>query len=859
MEWKTIGIIGIVLASVIASLIVTTDEAQGFSVDVSGSPPSHTFSGCEPLAQVNVSGSFPVSLSAIESIVVRSGAIFAGGAGGILSMIDIRSGSWRNTSTGSDINSIAILLDGRAITVAGADGKLRVYDTASLVLVKTLSHGATNVWALASSNDTIVSGGGDRRIIFWNITTGAEELEVKASSSVRALSIQGDGKVAVGLYNGDVSVIDPVSHNLTRLYAHTSVVRAVAWSGNGSMLASVSSDKTFKIWRADGNITTVNAASSGVYGVAWSGDEVITAATDEHVKAWSANGSMLRDFKLGASVHTVSAEGSRFAAGDIKGKVTLFSDTASPVLLSGSVIDALTNSTSIRFQGVFSECVTVGNVSVSPVGWLENSTVATSEQAFSGSIRLRSEAPDGTYDITLNDVRDRSNNSASNLAVGEFVLDRTRPYVINLTQSHQSPLPIGIVRFAATFSKRMVGNTTVELVHNGTVHEPISLNWSSDGLTFQSSFEFTPQMESGEYELRVRGGKDIAGNAMVPFNATLAYDSEPPVAEAGADVAIERGDSMTLDASNSTGASRFAWSIRGRSYPGKVIVHKFSFPGLYNVTLTAYDDAGNTGIDHVMVHVLDADPPNMSVDNPKKLTNGDAVIIRYNISDDGGVASVEVRCESNVSKPENETKDYSGRTVADDLAKLPLSMDGAYTMTVKACDVSGNCNSTVPFGIVRDSTPPQLVSHTPDIAASTDVKVTLAFTEPVNISGVACSKGALPTLISNHGIKVDIGLRNLTYGENYTLFINGSDEAGNGFSESVSFETQGDASEIIAPAVGFFCTGFSAGFLIVVICLRRRGRKPKKIKSIARPASKETEGQKDEVELAIQELCGSSL
>jgi len=365
MEWKTIWIIGIGLMALLGSAM-GMDDARGASIAGSGLPPSYIFSGCDTLAQVNASGSIIVSASSIDSLAMRSGKLFAGGSNGVLSVIDIESKTWENVTTSSSINSIAVLPNGKNIAVGGSDGVVRVLDIASLALVRTLAHGATNVWSVTAYGDHLVSGGGDKRIVSWNASTGAQELDVKASSSVRALAVGSNGTIAVGLYNGEISLLNPVSRNLTKLYSHTSITRSLAWSDDGSMLASVSSDKTLKIWGQNGSVVTVNAGTSGVYGVAWSGEHIITAGTDEHVRVWSANGSKERDFKIGSSVHSLASEGSSFAAGDLKGRVTLFSDTEPPSLVSSNAQYSNTNSTSIDFNGAFDECVSVDGASVSP-------------------------------------------------------------------------------------------------------------------------------------------------------------------------------------------------------------------------------------------------------------------------------------------------------------------------------------------------------------------------------------------------------------------------------------------------------------------------------------------------------------
>jgi WD40 repeat protein len=765
--------------------------------------------------------------------------------------MDLESKTIENVTIGSSISSLALSQNGKFIVAGVSNGTIWTLDTSSLAIVRTMYHGSTGVWSIAAHNDMIISGGGDRRIVFWNASTGAQELEVKASSSVRAISIRNDGAVAVGLYNGEISLIDPVSHNLTKLYAHTSIVRALAWSDDGSRLASVSSDKTLKVLGQNGSVDTFVAGTSGIFGVAWSGENIITAGTDEHVRIWSSNGSLMRDFKTGASVHSVSSDGPIIASGDIRGNVKLLSDTIPPSLLSSSLGNESTNSTLVPLSGRFSECATAGGVSVSPAGWLEGFDLSSSNGTFNGALELKGSAPDGTYAVTLNDVRDLSNNLVKEIGIGDFTLDRTDPRVITLTQSHPSPVPPGKLELVAGFSERMTGNINVTLGHNGSNYDVVSLNMSGDGLSLRLTLTLTKGMPGGEYTIQLSEGRDVAGNVMHAFGSTFAYDPEPPMAEAGSDITINAGESATLDASNSTGAIRFVWSIRGREYQGKVIEHRFCVPGRYPVFLTAFDAAGNSDRDNLTVYVIDDDLPNMSVERPKKLTNTSKLIIKYNITDVGGVSLVDVTGESAVAQPTTEHKPYPDEPYVDDQAEIPLPKDGSYNVTVKACDGAGNCNLTGPFETLRDSTPPALLSYSPGVASSSDIELILSFSEQVNVSNLRCSGGAMPIVLANGGDEIRIELRDLTRGENYTLDLRAQDAAGNALFTNISFRVMVDASDFFGPSVGFFCAGFTSAFLLATFAMKRQKTQVRMLKKKVLDRERPVEPVKDDIEGVI--------
>jgi WD40 repeat protein len=114
--------------------------------------------------------------------------------------------------------------------------------------------GHTNeVQAIAITPDgkTLVSGGNDKTIKLWDLTTGKERATLRGHRAfVESLAISPDGKtLASGGRDQKIKLWDLATcKELTTLEGHTGGVRSLAFRPDGKLLASGSDDETIKLW-----------------------------------------------------------------------------------------------------------------------------------------------------------------------------------------------------------------------------------------------------------------------------------------------------------------------------------------------------------------------------------------------------------------------------------------------------------------------------------------------------------------------------------------------------------------------------------------------------------------------------------
>ncbi len=179
-----------------------------------------------------------------------------------------------------------------------------------------------------------------------------------------------------------------------------------------------------------------------------------------------------------------------------------------------------------------------------------------------------------------------------------------------------------------TLSKFIAYTNNPQFVVSGTTENDLKvLIYNNDNLAYTGYanaagiFMMKITLENGTNSINAHA-IDTAGNFGNNSTAQIVIlDLEPPSASAGPDVDILRGNSTTFDGSSSTdnwGIDNYTWTFDYQSNSialyGQVVSFQFNATGIYEVTLTVEDLAGNTDTDMLWVVVpaeddIDLEPP----------------------------------------------------------------------------------------------------------------------------------------------------------------------------------------------------------------------------------------------------------
>ncbi len=214
------------------------------------------------------------------------------GPGGKICLVSMTDGSLRVVDGLAAGGAMAFSPDGARFVVGGADGRVRVFDTASGGLLASLREGEVGgarlpVWtqdgravavvynagftmlystkapppepglgaeppgvltslALSPDGETIIVGGIDGRLRFHDRRSGTERLSVRAhESQILTVAYAPDGRVATGGTDGQVRLWSPEGRHQQTLAGPSSMVTAVSFAGSGRL---VSAGTGFHVW-----------------------------------------------------------------------------------------------------------------------------------------------------------------------------------------------------------------------------------------------------------------------------------------------------------------------------------------------------------------------------------------------------------------------------------------------------------------------------------------------------------------------------------------------------------------------------------------------------------------------------------
>src|SRR5579859_2874461 len=315
-----------VIAGLLA-LTLTALAAAGIAIRnaVSGER-QHAIALSRQLAaeSLNIDGTDPVIA---RQLAVAAWAVFPTGeaASALTTLLAEQQQQGMLPADPSTVSGVAFSPHGTLLASAGADGMVRLWNTATdrpvgQPLRASASNGVAGV-AFGPDGTMLASAGGDGYVRLWNLATDrlvGQPLRASASNGVAGVAFSPDGTVLASAGgDGTVRVWNLVTGRPggRTLQAGTGQlgygVTGVAFSPDGTMLGSADGDGTVQVWdTATGQpirapLQTGTGSIGGVFGVAFSPDGTMLAggAADGNVWLWNPfTGQPIR-----APIHASSA------------------------------------------------------------------------------------------------------------------------------------------------------------------------------------------------------------------------------------------------------------------------------------------------------------------------------------------------------------------------------------------------------------------------------------------------------------------------------------------------------------------------------------------------------------------------
>ena len=225
--------------------------------------------------------------------------------------------------------------DGDSLIVGAADGKVRIWDTASRSTVATteIAHrGAIDSAALSADGSRFVTLGSDEALRVWDIDRRPPVARSIGDPSVPllALAVSDDGSQAVtGDDDGAVRLWNLRTGTPTTIAGGGEAVRSVALNRDGSRIAGGSADGVVQIWRRDGTaIARVTGHQGEVTGLVFADNgSLVSGGVDGTIRFWTADGRVDGDLPgpdRSVTRVSLSADGKRIAAAGRNGTVRIW-------------------------------------------------------------------------------------------------------------------------------------------------------------------------------------------------------------------------------------------------------------------------------------------------------------------------------------------------------------------------------------------------------------------------------------------------------------------------------------------------------------------------------------------------------
>ena len=138
------------------------------------------------------------------------------------------------------------------LAVCGSGGEIRLFSTFDWELQHVLREHTLAVKSMKWTSDgsTLISGGRDRRILFWDTGSWQPRLDFVAHDTVHHLSLSADGRwLASGGDGGETKVWDANTGDICRVFTeHEAAVLCTALSTSGDRLAAGGYDSYVCVW-----------------------------------------------------------------------------------------------------------------------------------------------------------------------------------------------------------------------------------------------------------------------------------------------------------------------------------------------------------------------------------------------------------------------------------------------------------------------------------------------------------------------------------------------------------------------------------------------------------------------------------
>ena len=244
------------------------------------------------------------------------------------------------------VDSVAFSPDGKTLANGSMDGTIRLWNTNSGKLKRTLIGQIGFIKSLTFSPDgkLLASGSDDGSILVWDTETGKHEpFLAERVDSISCVSFSRDGSMLVGgSPNGDIYLFDVVTGNSKKTFTgHIGEISHLMFSPDSSKIASACWDGSVRLWDIEAGklLKTLSLPISVHFRGYWreilfteDGNLLTINSEFDFIHIWNVNTGQYKQMLMGHASHlysfSVSGDGQTLASGSADGTVMLWDLTS---------------------------------------------------------------------------------------------------------------------------------------------------------------------------------------------------------------------------------------------------------------------------------------------------------------------------------------------------------------------------------------------------------------------------------------------------------------------------------------------------------------------------------------------------
>jgi WD40 repeat protein len=199
------------------------------------------------------------------------------------------------------VTAVAMADQGRWIVSAGADGTLRIWNTGSGALVRTIEPDEGAATALAVDDRRALTGHKGGAIVLWDLDRAEKLAVLQHRAPISSLAFTADpNRFFAASQDGAVALFDIRSPNTPAPLSEDAEggARMIALARAGGLLVTGGYDRSIRLWRTDSHnlARTWRTSAEGITAldIAPGGRTIASAAADGTVRLWTTSSSRVQ-------------------------------------------------------------------------------------------------------------------------------------------------------------------------------------------------------------------------------------------------------------------------------------------------------------------------------------------------------------------------------------------------------------------------------------------------------------------------------------------------------------------------------------------------------------------------------------